>query len=248
MAQMCCLGFAEVLLNSVAVFGWCRGGLCTTLSRCGCLIRGCCLQTRALLHMYSPKCFVSKLSLDPLVAFFRSGFEFTQGLTPPWLKTMLLKCCHKSENIGGISGTHWKIYFTNFFFFFSSWCVLLSWSSCNTTLNTQGLKFAWQEWVLAVMLELSEGLCCTGRTIAELYCKYAMTAGTTKIEMKAHGNSSGSLAVVSCWCIGSLSFDRSYHKGDTEKWLLEQQIPPEGIVKKSFKKPLQNQKSLLCIT
>lgn len=81
-----------------------------------------------------------------------------------------------------------------YFLFFSSWCVLLS---CNTTLNTHGLKLAQQEWVLAVMLELSEGLCCTRRTIAELYCKYAMTVGTTKIEMKTHDNSSGSLAVVS---------------------------------------------------
>lgn len=118
----------------------------------------------------------------------------------------------------------------------SPWRVLLSWWSCKTTLNAQGLKLAQLEWVLAVMLELSEGLCCTQRTIAELYCKYAMMAGTTKIEMKTHDNSSGSLAMVSWWCISSLGFDWSYHKGVTEKWLLEQQITPEGTVKKSLKK------------
>lgn len=76
-AQMCCLGFTEVLLKSVAVFGRCGGELCATLGRSGCLAQ--CLQTRALLHVWSPKCFVSELSLDPLKAFFRSGLEFVPG-------------------------------------------------------------------------------------------------------------------------------------------------------------------------
>lgn len=40
---------------------------------------GCCLWTQALLHMWSLKCFASKLSLDPLETFFRSGFEFMEG-------------------------------------------------------------------------------------------------------------------------------------------------------------------------
>lgn len=159
--------------------------------------------------------------------------------------------------MGGISRTHLKICFTmcclflwdSFFPPFSSWCVFLSWSSCKTTLNTQGLKLAWQEWGLAVMLELSAGLCCTRRTIVELYLKYAMTAGTTKIEMKTHDNSSDSLAVVSWWCIGSLSFDWSYHKGATKKWLVEQQKLPEGIAKKSLKSPCKIKRVLflLCV-
>lgn len=99
-----------------------------------------------------------------------------------------------------------------------SWCVLLSWSSCKTTLNTQGLKLGPQERVHAAVLEFSAGLCCPRRVIAELYCKYAVRAGTMKIEVKTHNNGSGSPARVSWLCIGFPGFDWSYHKGDTDDW------------------------------
>lgn len=77
---------------------------------------------------------------------------------------------------------------------------------CKTTLNTQGLKLAPKEWVRAAILEFSAGLCCPRRVIAELYCKYAVTAGTMKIEVKTHDNGSGSPARVSRLCIGFPGF------------------------------------------
>lgn len=115
------------------------------------------------------------------------------------------------------------------------------WSNCKKTLNKQGLKLGPQEWVCAVVLEFSSGLCRPQRATAELYCKRAVTARTTKIELKTYGNSPGSPTKVSCFSW----FDWSYHKGDTDDWKVTfwTANTSRRCDQKGFEKSLQDQES-----